>query len=60
MQTRIDLWKPAMIELGRSGRLAIRSLALKEGRVERLSIRELEVDRLRVRELVVEEERKGS
>jgi hypothetical protein len=38
------------------GACAIRVLAVKRGRIERLNIEELEVGRLHVRELVVEQE----
>jgi hypothetical protein len=38
--------------------LAIRALAVKRGRIQRLDIEDLEVGRLRVRELVVEQERR--
>ncbi len=40
------------------GAMAIRSLAVKRGKIGRLSIEELEVGRLRVRELIVEQEHK--
>jgi len=39
--------------------MAIRSLAVKKGKIGHLSIDELEVGRLRVRELVVEHQKRG-
>jgi hypothetical protein len=42
------------------GALAIRTLVVNRGRIERLNIEELEVGRPHVRELVVEQERRPS